>query len=346
MTGQQFFRPTGKSVWRGKDLAQSKDWTVSLSALALDEIERDLRRAQARGVTLDTMKRDDFPLTALQDELKAIFAEVKEGRGFALVKGLSTERYSEDELALIYWGIGSHFGVGMPQSFLGDRLGHIRDVSDEEPDPLRRRGYHSGGAQTTHADSCDILSMLSLRQAKSGGASRLVSIHAVHNMMLDTCPELLAVMYRGFFTRMPDSDAEAAGRNPLSGERRPSFVARDGELACFHGGPYIQRAIEAGDIVLNPEEAAALAVFTAYSNHPDLCLDMLLKPGDMQFVKNRTVFHGRAHFDDYPEKDRRRHLLRLWLSVPSWPNLDPRKDSEVEKLNWEKFAKKQAVAAE
>ena len=38
--------------------------------------------------------------------------------------------------------------------------------------------------------------------------------------------------------------------------------------------------------------------------------------GDIQFVNNHTVVHAREAFEDYQEWDKRRHLLRLWLSSP------------------------------
>lgn len=110
---------------------------------------------------------------------------------------------------------------------------------------------------------------------------------------------------------------------------------------------YVDRAVDAGDVALSAIEKAAVEVFTAFSNHPDLCLDMILRPGDMQFVNNRTMLHGRAHFEDYPEKERRRHLLRLWLTVPAWDRLPKEQDthSDEVKQQWAQRAGKQFASA-
>ncbi|MEJ1977926.1 MAG: TauD/TfdA family dioxygenase [Acetobacteraceae bacterium] len=201
------------------------------------------------------------------------------------------------------------------------------DVSDEEPDPRRRRGYHSGGHQDVHTDSCDIVSMLSIRVAKSGGASTLVSAHALHNIMLDTCPGLLQVFYDGLYLRTTDTDAAAAGRPALSPHRVPAFRVANGQLNCSYVRGYVDRAVAAGDVQLSAVEKAAVEVFTAFSNHPELCFAMMLEPGDMQFVNNRTLLHGRAQFEDHAEKSRRRHLLRLWLTVPDWDRLPAEQDN-------------------
>ena len=341
-------RPTGKSVWMAKDLRNSTEWVFPLPPDALAEIDDCVRRCVARGVTGPAATRDDFPMHTLQPQIQAMQEEISTGRGFVVIRGLSVEHYSLEELHTLYWGFGAHFGIGMVQSFLGDRIGDIRDVSDEEPDPRKRRGYHSGGFQPVHTDSCDIVSMLSIRMAKLGGASTLASAHTVHNMMLDTCPGLLDAFYDGFYLRTTDSDAAAAGRPALSPHRVPPYKYVDGQLNCSFVRGYVERAVTAGDVKLSATERAAVEVFTAFSNHPDICLDMLLQPGDMQFVNNRTMLHGRAHFEDYPEKALRRHLLRLWLTVPAWDRLPAEQDthSDQVKQKWAERASLQPAAAE
>ena len=54
---------------------------------------------------------------------------------------------------------------------------------------------------------------------------------------------------------------------------------------------------------------------------PEVYLDMSIGEGDIQFLNNRTILHGRTAYDDSPDIPRRRHMMRLWLEVPSWPPL-------------------------
>ncbi len=339
--GHDIGRPSGASVWTATDLREKTEtWIFRFPTEALDEIDTCLRRCVARGATPTSVTVDDFPLHSLRDRFRAIREDIATGRGFVVLRGLPAEKYTLDELRMLYWGIGAHFGTATVQSYLGDLIGDIRDVSDEEPDIRRRRGYHSGGAQDVHTDSCDIVSMLSIRVAKLGGESTLASAHTVHNIMLDTCPGLLDVFYDGLFLRTTDTDAAATGRPALSSKRVPAFRMVNGQLNCSYVRGYVDRAVAAGDVKLSATEKAAVEAFTAFSNHPDLCLHMLLEPGDMQFVNNRTMLHGRAHFEDFPEKERRRHLLRLWLSVPEWDRLPAEQDlhSDAVKLQWAKNA--------
>lgn len=347
MDTQNFHVPTGRSVWMGRDLAKSTDWVFELPQNARDEIDACLVRLKASGKPTEAIGPADMQLASLDNAIKSIREEVATGRGFVVVRGLEAAKYTLDELRKIYWGIGSHFGQAMPQSYLGDRIGTIMDVSDEEPDRTKRRGYHSGGAQFVHTDSCDIVSMLSIQVAKQGGEARLASAHTVHNLMLEHCPGLLQVFYDGFFLRGTDNDAAASGRPAFYGYRVPAYAYTDGWLNCSYVRGYVDRAVEAGDVTLSPVEQAAVEVFAAFSNHPEVCLDTLLLPGDMQFVNNRTMLHGRAHFEDHPEKERRRHLLRLWLSVEEWPRMAKLQTmhSDASKLKWAEAAAARSVTA-
>jgi hypothetical protein len=318
---QQFERQTGGSVWLGKELSETQDWIFHLPDEALDEIDKCVAALRRSNKPLEDIAKDDFPFDSIGEEIEAFRQEIATGRGFINIRGIPAEKYSDDELGAIFWGLGSHFGLQMPQSFLGDRLGTVMDLTDEEPDRRLRRGYHSAGGQNVHTDACDIVGMISIRTAKEGGESRLASSRAVHNAMLDWCPELLAVFYDGLVCRMPDSDAAGMGIDPLIPQRVPAYKNADGWLNCHYVRGYVERATDAGDYQLTPREQAAIDVFLSISNHPDYLLQYMLEPGDIQLFNNRTILHGRAHFNDYPEKERRRHLKRLWLSAEDWPEL-------------------------
>lgn len=323
---RDYFRPAGRSVWTAKELATRDDWIFRWPERSLQEIDDCLSRVKARGAAWTDVSARDFPLETLGDWLAEIKAEIATGRGFIVLRGLPAGKYALEDLKRIYWGVGAHFGEPQAQSHLGDTLGSIIDLTDEQPDIFRRRGYNSGGPQTVHTDSSDIVSMLSITVAKSGGASRLTSAHTVHNQMLDHCPGLLDVLYRGFHVRGTDTDAAAGGIDVVSPGRVPVYQYANGWLNAFFVEGYVRRTILAGNVRLSPVEEAAMQAFMAFANHPDNMTNMLLEPGDMQFLNNRTVFHGRATFEDHPEKSRRRHLLRLWLTMPDWPRMAPEQD--------------------
>lgn len=348
MATEEFHRATGRSVWLGKDLSLNQDWIFHLPPETLEEIDGGVQELRKNGKELEDIGTQDFPFETIGDEIESFREELATGRGFVNLRGIPTEKYSDDELGMIFWGFGAHFGLQMPQSFLGDRLGIVMDLTDEEPDRRLRRGYHSAGRQNLHTDACDIVGMISIRAAKEGGASRLASSRAVHNAMLDMCPDLLQVFYDGLVCRMPDSDSAGMGIPPLIPHRVPAFTYADGWLNCHYVRGYVDRAIDAGDHHPTPREQAATDVFRTFSNHPDFMLEYMLEPGDIQIFNNRTILHGRAHFDDYPEKSRRRHLKRLWLSVEDWPKLPEIQQSlyGADFWKWQENAKNLATASQ
>ena len=61
----------------------------------------------------------------------------------------------------------------------------------------------------------------------------------------------------------------------------------------------------------------ALNIFDEISHDPNLRLDMMLEPGDMQFCNNYCVMHSRSSFEDDDDLRNRRKLLRLWLKMPN-----------------------------
>src|SRR5262245_51647897 len=287
MTFQPPYRPSGRSVWLGKDLVRTDDWIVRLSPATLEEIDAAVSRLRGRNAYDVPVAREEFPLATMADDLARMRQEIATGRGFFVFRGLDRDRYCDNELGLIFRGFGAHFGHELTQSAFGDRLGDIRDISDILVERSKRRGYQSGGFQTAHTDpsgEVGIVAMLSLKMAMSGGESLIASAHTVHNMLLDWCPDLLGEFYQGFVLRRPEADAERMGRPALIGNV-PSFCYENGWLNCDFQHGYMRRAVEHGDTTISPKQEAALGAFVAVSNHPDVMLKMLLEPGDFQFIQ-------------------------------------------------------------
>src|SRR5690606_7472767 len=152
---------------------------------------------------------ETFPLDKVGDLMRALPERLRHGRGFLMLRGLNRQTYSDDDMTRIYFGLGSYLGKPMTQSYLGDILGHVMDVSDYEP---KSRGYRKGGGQLMHTDSCDIIGLMCLKSAISGGESRISSALAVHNVMAEEYPELLEVLAKGLYLKRTDEDGRRATR--------------------------------------------------------------------------------------------------------------------------------------
>jgi len=306
------------TAWKVADFKNPADYTIELTATNLREIERAIERINAAHLGLDDLQPEHFDVPSLHPVIDEIRHEIENGRGFVVVRRLPVEDYSKDEIGMIFWGIGTHLGRGLSQSVLGDRLGHVKDFSREDP---LARAYRNKQELSPHTDSCDLVGLACLRDAKSGGVSRLTSALTVHNLMREECPECLERLYRGYaFHRRGE---EKPGDHPYTPYRVPVFSNTEGRVSAR----YVRTYVEAGEAAAGrPMDAFDLAVldrFEEISKRPELMLEFTLRPGEMYFINNYTILHARTAFADCDEEDRRRHLLRLWLEVPQLRSVHP-----------------------
>ena len=302
------------SAWYGSDLRGRTDWIELLSGAEIAEVEsavNELEKELAESsVDLTSINVGDFPLPTLGPRLRRLLEEVISGRGFVLIKALPVERWTKREAAIAFLGIGLHLGHLRMQNAEGHLLGHVRDLGRSSKDP-NARIYQTRERQTHHTDSCDVVGLLCLRAAKSGGLSSLVSSTTIFNEMRRRRPALLKVLLDPIETDRRGEVPE--GSKPYFSI--PVFNWHEGLLSAIYQRQYIESARRfPGVAPLTPLQIQALNLFDELANDPVLNLMMELQPGDMQFVHNHTILHDRTAFEDFPEPERKRHLLRLWLA--------------------------------
>jgi TfdA family taurine catabolism dioxygenase TauD len=312
----------GRSAWLGADMRKREaEWSYRLSPVEVAEIEAALGAVRERGLDIADIRREDFPLPTLGPVLDRLRSEVLDGRGFVLLRGMPVEDRPIAESATAYWGVGTHIGSARSQNAKGHLLGHVYDlgIGLSETDP-NLRSYATAERQRFHIDRCDVVALLCLRRAKSGGLSTIVSSMSVHNAMAARRPDLLARLFQPFPVDRRGEVPE--GKAPVY--EAPVFNGHAGTLSVLYSRLHInsaQRFPEARR--LTPEEIEALEMFGDLANDPGLRLDMNFMPGDIQFLHNHTILHARSAYEDWPETERKRHLLRLWLAPPGARPLPP-----------------------
>ncbi|MGE0221815.1 MAG: TauD/TfdA family dioxygenase [Acetobacteraceae bacterium] len=311
---------TGPAAWIGADLAKRPgEWIYTLTAADIAEIEAAIAAVRARGIDIADIRRSDFPLPRFGATLDRFREEVLNGRGFVLLRGLPVEGRPIAESATAYFGIGSYFGSARSQNAKGHVLGHVRDMGLSSQDP-NVRIYQTTERQNFHTDSCDIVSLLCLKAARSGGLSSLTSSMSVYNAMATRHPDLVWRL----FQPMPTDRRGEVPEGKLPWFYTPVYNDYEGYLSAIYAPHYVrssQRFPEAPR--LTEQDHAALDCFDRLAEDQALRLDMELRPGDIQFVHNHTILHDRTAFEDWPEPERKRHLLRLWLAAPGARPLPP-----------------------
>jgi len=302
-----------RSAWYGCDLMASRNWIELLSETEIAEVESatsKLTESANSSFDLTSITTDDFPLPTLSGRLRQLLDEVLNGRGFVLIRTLPTRRWTRREAAIAFLGIGVHLGGLRMQNAAGHLLGHVRDLGRSSDDP-EARIYQTRERQTFHTDSCDVVGLLCLQVAKSGGLSSLVSSTTIFNEMRRRRPDLVRLL-------LDPIETDRRGEVP-EGEKPyfsiPVFNWYRNLLSAIYQRQYIESARRFSGIKpLSQLQVEAFDLVDELANDPALNLNMELQPGDMQFVHNHTILHDRTAFEDFPEPERKRHLLRVWLA--------------------------------
>jgi alpha-ketoglutarate-dependent taurine dioxygenase len=303
--------------WYGPSLASGQDWTVQLRPEELVELDATVNDALARQVDLVSMTEHDFALPLLAPKLQAIRAELLRGRGFVLLRGWPSSERSMAQSAMAFRGIGAHFGEALSQNAKGHVLGHVANLGLDYADPSTR-GYQTTADLRFHTDGGDIVGLLCIRPSKTGGLSRIASSTTVWNELVRRRPDLAQVLTESYaFSRV--GEVRPGQQRYFSS---PIFQPCDGRMIAVLIQSFIHKA-QAFDEVprLTAAQAEALALVDTLAGDPAIRLDMDFRPGDMQFLCNHSVFHSRTSYEDWPEVERRRHLLRLWMSSDDGPAL-------------------------
>jgi hypothetical protein len=300
----------GPAAWYGPQLAGRTDWVHAVGGDEVAEIESAVRDLEGSGLEPTALRREAFSLPTFGPRLRRILAEVLDGRGFVLLRGLPVHEWGPRRSALALLGLGVHLGNLRPQNARGHLLGHVRDQGLSSRDP-NVRIYQTRERQNYHTDSCDVVGLLCLHPARSGGLSSLVSSVTIFNELRRRRPDLARVLFEPIET---DRRGEVApGQRPFF--RIPVFNWHAGRLSTIYHRSYIESARRfAGVSPLTAAQTEALDAFEALANDRALHFFMEFRPGDVQLVCNHSLLHDRTAFEDWPEPERRRHLLRLWLA--------------------------------
>ncbi|MDP6978889.1 MAG: TauD/TfdA family dioxygenase [Myxococcota bacterium] len=299
------------AAWRGSEIAQDTSWRFDWTPEQTGEISRALDHARALGKPTGELAREDFPLPGLKNTIDGWRDELASGRGFVLIKGLPIERFSEEDIERFFWCFGLHLGQPGGQNPQGHLLGHVRDTGARATDEFVRL-YQTTAQIEYHCDAADVVGLLCMQRAKTGGKSRIVSSVSVYNELCKQRPDLAARLFEPLSLDIRDAKADAPVRfMPV----QPSCYS-DGELRTFYHSDYFRSVQRHDDAPRHSElERDLLDTYEAIALTPGMYLDLELEPGDIQLVSNHTVLHARTEYEEWPEPERRRHLLRLWLSL-------------------------------
>ena len=301
----------GRADWRARDVQDGAGWTQVLSHHDLQTLGAALAHARAANIDIDDLTRDNFPLPGMAPLFERILDELETGRGLYLLRGFPVQDFSKPDLRYMYVGFCRHLGTTMSQSSGGDHIGDVRNLNVDVNSP-RGRAYTSNQRLTFHSDQADVVGLLVLRTAKSGGLSKLASALAIRNEIARTRPDLLDVLHQPFCWSWQE-------QQPI-GEpgwyRQPIYTERESRFSCYYIRTHINSAQRYAEVPrLTPQQIAAMDAVDALAASEEFHFSTMFEPGDLQFLDNHVILHSRTAFEDHEEPEQHRHLLRIWLSV-------------------------------
>ncbi|MEN9418524.1 MAG: hypothetical protein RI988_2144 [Pseudomonadota bacterium] len=309
----------GPAAWLAADMADTSRWMHTLTPQELADVDQALKKTLAAGHTCATATREDFPLDAMLPRLQWVLEGIEHDTGIRVLRGLPVQRYTKEQVRLLYWCIGLHMGVQVSQSRQGDLLGDVRNFGVLTTS-ARGRGYTSKEKLNFHTDSCDVVCLIVIQTARSGGRSMIVSSVAIHDEIARTRPDLLEVLYQPFYWSWQEQEPEGA----LPYYQQPLYSMEQGYFSSRYIRGHLRSAQRYDEVPRFTElQLEAMDTIDRLAHDERFCLNMMFEPGDMQFLNNHITYHARTEFEDWPEEERRRHLLRMWLSVPNSRPLSP-----------------------
>ena len=302
-------------AWTADTIDTPPSWHCALSDECVAELDLAGRRQESGRRPLTEMQIDRSQFGACTGALLPAIDALSSGRGFVIVDPPGTLTAHADRARAAYWIIGQLIGAPFEQDIGGSLLYDVRDTGKSVTGGSR---FSVTNAESTfHTDNAfnprlpDVVGLLCLQPAKSGGKSQLLSAYAVHNALLERHSDLLETLYREFCFDRRGQIAE--GESPVS--EHPIFRWDEGlGLTQRYMRYYIEVGHERIGRPLTREQQRAIEALEGLFRQHSFRVEFDLAPGQMLFTSNRWILHNRTAFEDYGQTARRRHLIRLWLS--------------------------------
>lgn len=302
----------GRAAWTVADLQADQGWIYGLDDRARRDLTEAVRAAHDPDKALLDYRRDDFDLGSAWPVIAAALREIRDGTGFAVLRGLPRDGLSQAEFERLTWAIGLHTGVARPQGKASQYLSAVRDAGTVYRTG-KGRGYSSSSDLDFHTDSADIALLTCYNVARSGGMSMVSSSVTAHEIMLAERPDLAEQLHQAhYFSRQQEQAPDEAAIYP-----NPIFDRRDGLLFSKWNRNRVRSAQQIEGVPpLSPLRHEALDVLDEILRRPSVMYAMYLRPGDMQLLNNHVTLHARTEFEDHGDPAMKRCLFRLWLAPP------------------------------
>jgi hypothetical protein len=194
----------GPSAWLRRDLAESDYW-VRLSQSSILELKRVAAELHANPLPTILLTPEDYRMPACETAMARVRWILQHGCGFAIVDRLPLDEISTEQAIAIYWLLSSMIGRPVAQKRDGTMIYDVHDtgLTATAGSGIRRDktkmelSYHTDNSYNHSPPEC--VGLLCIRPARSGGLSRVISLHTVHNEILKRNSRILNRLYSPYW---------------------------------------------------------------------------------------------------------------------------------------------------
>ncbi len=299
-------------LWRG-DTLPADAGKIVLPAGVLRELEAVARSLDRDPLPLLVLRPEDFELDESRAFMRAVKARIDDDIGFAIVDRLPVERWSLASTRATWWLLASLVARPVAQKWDGTSIYDVTDLGRPPGNGVRpdvtnyEQNFHTDNSYNNEPPH--YVGLLCVRTAMEGGVSGIVSFATAHEEMRRRHPELLDRLFKPFYF---DRQREHAPDDVMT-THHPMFERHGDRLIARLSRYQVTNGHKIAGVPLDNEGVAALEAFESILNEPGIAARFHFEPGQMQLIDNRALGHKRTGFRDWPEAERKRLLVRLWL---------------------------------
>jgi alpha-ketoglutarate-dependent taurine dioxygenase len=302
----------GPIAWSAASLA-ADDGFIKLSDACRRELDALVETLRANPLPTVLLEPAAFDLPACRLMMQEAKQMLEAGPGFVIIDRLPVDTYTIEESQAVYWILSQLVARPVAQSWDGKMIYDVRDLGKPPGNGVRpditnaEQNFHTDNSYNIYPP--DYVALLCLQPAMEGGVSSIVSFYTVYNEMLRRSPELLPRLYKPYLFDRQREHAPADA--PVLSHAL--FQDIDGKMVCRLSHRHVVNGYAMAKVEMDDETLQALETLEAIMREPQWYREFFFEPGQIQIVDNLRCGHRRTGFTDFPEPERKRHLIRLWL---------------------------------
>lgn len=310
----EMLKSNGRSVWNAEIASHAALWSVEMDDAVIDELQALTKDTNDLDAVIEGYQPGMFKLDAIDSLAKRLRKIIDREIGFCHVKLEDASRLSDGQLRLLYLMLSLQ---------LGEHCGHYKRLHEVKDQGYDYRKVPVSVSKTKsyaplHTDCTlrvanpDVIALMCMRPAMQGGESLVINSSLVYDKIKKNHAEIVETLH-GDFYRLPVTPWD----RKFEGEwnKFPVFAFdQSGAIEFRYMRYWLEEGYRELGVDMSETQKNALDILDAHLDTAEDVVVIPLSRGDILYCNNRYVAHSRKNFENSPDVNEQRLLLRMWLS--------------------------------